>query len=122
MMLRLLEVVSKPVQRSPDAMLSKQFLLRNRVLKLLVCVLCFISASTSLAAEGKPVAVRWWGQGMVSVESYWNLHVVVDPYAKSVAGKTQPVAADVVLLTHADLTPANIRTIDRKPTLSLIHI
>ena len=84
----------------------------------LLCVLCLavVSAST-LSAEGNPVAVRWWGQGMVSIESFWNLHVVVDPYAKNLGAEKQPVTADVVLLTHADLTPENIRTIQGEPVV-----
>ena len=84
----------------------------------LFCVSCLVAGSASaMAAEGKPVAVRWWGQGMVSIESFWNLHVVVDPYAKSLGAEKHPVAADVVLLTHADLTPNSIRAIQGKPTV-----
>lgn len=50
--------------------------------------------------SGKPVAVRWWGQAMVSIETYWNLHVVIDPYSTDIGYGDPQITADVVLITH----------------------
>lgn len=89
----------------------------SMILRVMCAVYLVAGLASALADEGRPVAVRWWGQGMVSIESFWNLQVVVDPYAKNLGGEKQPVTADVVLLTHADLTPKNTRAIQGKPTI-----
>ncbi|MEM9657191.1 MAG: MBL fold metallo-hydrolase [Planctomycetota bacterium] len=49
-----------------------------------------------------PVAVRWWGQAMVSVETYWNLSVVVDPHGRQLSATVPVRTADAVLVTHED--------------------
>jgi L-ascorbate metabolism protein UlaG (beta-lactamase superfamily) len=53
-----------------------------------------------LADEGKPVAVRWWGQAMVSIEPYWNLQIVIDPYPPNIGYEDPKLTADLVLITH----------------------
>lgn len=81
------------------------------------CGLSLLSCSVaSFANEGNPVAVRWWGQGMVSIETFWNLKLVIDPTTKDVDVAPESVAADVVLFTHADLTAENTCPISGNPT------
>lgn len=57
-------------------------------------------ASTTAADPGKPVAIRWWGQGMVSIETYWNLQVVIDPYGPNIGYGDPELSGDLVLITH----------------------
>ncbi len=57
-------------------------------------------SATAVAETGQPVAVRWWGQGMVSIETMWNLRVVIDPYKLDIGYDDPKVAADLVLVTH----------------------
>ena len=64
---------------------------------LLIATCCAQSAD---ADPGKPVAVRWWGQGMVSIETYWNLQIVIDPYATRIGYDDPQLSADLVLVTH----------------------
>lgn len=52
------------------------------------------------ADPGKPVAVRWWGQAMVSIETYWGLQVVIDPFPPNIGYDDPQLSADVVLITH----------------------
>lgn len=54
----------------------------------------------ALADPGQPVAVRWWGHAMVSIETYWNLHVVLDPYSTEIGYEDPGITADLVLITH----------------------
>ena len=37
------------------------------------------TAALASADPGKPVAVRGWEQGTVSMETYWNLKIAIDP-------------------------------------------
>jgi L-ascorbate metabolism protein UlaG (beta-lactamase superfamily) len=57
-------------------------------------------APIAQADPGKPVAVRWWGQAMVSIETYWNLHVVIDPFAARIGYDDPKLSGDLVLVTH----------------------
>ncbi len=52
------------------------------------------------ADTGKPVAVRFWGQGLVTIETYWNLSVAIDPYALRIGYDDPGIEADLVLVTH----------------------
>ncbi|WP_197530440.1 MBL fold metallo-hydrolase [Bythopirellula polymerisocia] len=54
----------------------------------------------SQAEPGKPVAVRWWGQAMVSIETYWNFNIVIDPFSLSIGYEDPGLSADLVLITH----------------------
>ncbi len=54
----------------------------------------------AFAETGQPVAVRWWGQGMVSIESMWNLRIVIDPYHLDIGYDNPKVVADLALVTH----------------------
>jgi L-ascorbate metabolism protein UlaG (beta-lactamase superfamily) len=67
---------------------------------LLMVLSLWNGASVALADPGKPVAVRWWGHAMVSIETYWNLHIVIDPYSTDIGYDDLQVSADLVLITH----------------------
>jgi len=56
--------------------------------------------SVAHASSGHPVAVRWWGQAMISIETHWNLTVVIDPYGEKIGYKNPNVMSDLVLITH----------------------
>src|SRR5687767_13722472 len=66
------------------------------------CFLAVVAALTSTAAAdpGKPVAVRWWGHALVTIETYWNLTIAIDPWPASFGYENPMLAADVVLITH----------------------
>lgn len=66
-----------------------------------VCFLAALAGSVdSIANPGNPVAIRWWGQGMVSIETYWDLQIVIDPYAPNIGYGDPEISADLVLITH----------------------
>ena len=51
--------------------------------------------------KNAPVAVRWWGQAFVTIETWWGLTVAIDPYDPARTGYDDPgVSADLVLITH----------------------
>ena len=70
-----------------------------------------------LADRGKPVAVRWWGQAMVSVETYWNLRIVVDPYATRIGYDDPQAGGDLVLITHEHADHNNAELIGGNPVV-----
>lgn len=66
---------------------------------LMACLLASTGEAQPVATElaNLPVAVRWWGQGMVSIETCWNLTVVIDPYGKKATLEGLGLPADLVL-------------------------
>jgi L-ascorbate metabolism protein UlaG (beta-lactamase superfamily) len=60
----------------------------------------FLITGSIDAAPQKPVAVRFWGQGLVTVETYWNLRVAIDPYSPRIGYDDPKLEADLVLVTH----------------------
>lgn len=79
--------------------------------------LVFTSLQLAYAVPGKPVAVRWWGQGMVSIETYWNLHVVIDPYALRIGYDDPQVRGDLVLVTHEHVDHNHVELVAGGPQL-----
>ena len=70
------------------------------------------------AAPGKPVAVRWWGHAMVSIETWWDLTVVIDPYDEGRTGYTDSgVSGDLVLVTHEHADHNNVKLVKGKPAV-----
>jgi L-ascorbate metabolism protein UlaG (beta-lactamase superfamily) len=85
-------------------------------------LLAALAAVWPAAADpGKPVAVRWWGQAFVTIETYWNLTVAIDPYATRIGYDDPGVTADVVLVTHhhADHNNISLLGTDAKSVLGL---
>jgi L-ascorbate metabolism protein UlaG (beta-lactamase superfamily) len=72
--------------------------------------------ATSVAAEpGLPVAVRFWGQSLVTIETAWNLRVAIDPYALRIGYDDPGIRADVVLVTHEHVDHNNVGLIGGEP-------
>ena len=69
------------------------------------------------ADPGHPVAVRWWGQAMVSIETYWNLQIVIDPYGEKIGYQNPHVSGDLVLITHEHGDHNNVALVEGEPTV-----
>lgn len=79
--------------------------------------LIFCSVPRVNADPGNPVAVRWWGQGMVSIETYWNQCVVIDPYALRIGYDDPHVRGDLVLATHEHFDHNNVELVSGDPSV-----
>lgn len=86
-----------------------------RAMKLLAAISCIALPSPALADTGHPVAVRWWGQAMVSIENYWNLTVVIDPDGEQTGNQHPLVSGDLVLITHEHGDHNNIELVGGQP-------
>ncbi|MHC4101121.1 MAG: MBL fold metallo-hydrolase [Planctomycetota bacterium] len=72
--------------------------------------------ATSAAAEpALPVAVRFWGQSLVTIETAWNLRIAVDPYALRTGYDDPGIEADLVLVTHEHFDHGNVDLIRGEP-------
>lgn len=89
--------------------------MRRTAVFLATCLL----ATQGLAADKvqAPVAVRWWGQGMVSIETYWNLTVVIDPYGEGIGYTVPELSADLVLVTHEHADHNDVEAVKGEPTV-----
>ncbi|MGI9454971.1 MAG: MBL fold metallo-hydrolase [Aeoliella sp.] len=76
-----------------------------------------LAAPASRADPGKPVAVRWWGQGMVSIETYWNQTVVIDPYNDNIGYTVPDIDGDLVLVTHEHSDHNNVKAVGGEPEI-----
>jgi len=76
-----------------------------------------VSGQSAVADAGKPVAVRWWGHAMVSIETYWNLRVVIDPYSLDIGYDDPQITADLVLITHEHADHSNADLVGGDPTV-----
>lgn len=69
------------------------------------------------ADPGKPVAVRWWGQGLVTIETYWSLSIAIDPYETRIGYADPKISADLVLITHEHSDHNNAKLIGGQPVV-----
>lgn len=83
----------------------------------LIAVSLFTSSSLS-ADEGHPVAVRWWGQAMVSIETYWNFTIVIDPFGEKIGYADPQLSGDLVLVTHEHGDHNNAELIEGEPIVA----
>ncbi len=84
----------------------------------LSCLLLIAGVSPSARADaGKPVAVRWWGQAMVSIETYWNLTVVIDPFSTNIGYADPEIGGDLVLITHEHADHSNAKLVQGEPAV-----
>jgi hypothetical protein len=60
-------------------------------------IAAFLAASAA-AEPALPVAVRFWGQSLVTIETAWNLRIAVDPYALRIGYDDPGIEADLVLV------------------------
>lgn len=77
----------------------------------------FAFATPTFADPGKPVAIRWWGQAMISIETYWNLRVVIDPYQPNIGYDDPELTADLVLITHEHPDHNHAEAVRGEPTV-----
>ncbi len=75
-------------------------------------------APPAIAAEDEntyPIAVRWWGQSMISIENWWGTTVVIDPYSLEIGYDDPKIDADFVLITHGHFDHINSEMIGGDP-------
>jgi len=84
-------------------------------ISMLVVTILFFPYTRTQADPGHPVAVRWWGQAMVSIETHWNLRVVIDPYGEKIGYENPRVTGDLVLVTHEHDDHNNVELIGGEP-------
>jgi len=48
-----------------------------KILGVLGFVFSIVTASSNFATDGQPVAIRYWPNNCVSIETMWNLHIVI---------------------------------------------
>ena len=89
----------------------------RRAISILVVTILFFPYARAQADPGDPVAVRWWGQAMVSIETHWNLRVVIDPYGKRVGYENPNVTGDLVLVTHEHGDHNNVELVGGEPII-----
>lgn len=78
------------------------------------------AAKSSSGDDGPlPLAIRWWGQACVSIETFWGFKIVVDPYpANERLGYPKlDLSADVVLLTHEHFDHTGFESIRGEPAV-----
>ncbi len=83
-------------------------------LLLAVTTLCAFF-SNAHADPGHPIAVRWWGQAMVSIETHWNLRIVIDPYGEKIGYENPHVTGNLVLVTHEHGDHNNVEMVGGEP-------
>ncbi len=90
---------------------------RVRRAQTLVAATMALAAMCGVASAdlGKPVAVRFWGQALVTIETYWNLRIAIDPYALRIGYGDPGLQADLVLVTHDHADHANVDLIRGTP-------
>lgn len=52
---------------------------------------------------------------MVSIETYWNLHVVIDPYNDQIGYEIPDISGDLVLVTHEHADHNNVEAVKGEP-------
>ena len=84
----------------------------------LLALTFFLTPFASATAEpGDPVAVRWWGQAMVSIETFDGLTVVIDPYGEKIGYANPHVSGDLVLITHEHGDHNNAALVEGEPVV-----
>lgn len=66
-----------------------------------------------------PVAIRWWGQACVSIETFWGFTIVIDPFpATEQMGFPKPdLTAELVLATHEHFDHTGFDVVKGKPVI-----
>jgi len=83
---------------------------------LFLVLLVFLGLSLKAPAQSaKPVAIRFWGQALVSIETYWNLTIAIDPYNPKIGYGDPSLSADLVLMTHEHFDHNNVKLIKGDP-------
>ncbi|MEM8944160.1 MAG: MBL fold metallo-hydrolase [Planctomycetota bacterium] len=87
-------------------------------LRLAAIIVLLMLSRLGLAVERYPIGVRWWGHSMVSIETYWNLTVVIDPYSENLGYPDPNLSADLVLITHEHSDHNNVGLIGGGPLIA----
>lgn len=66
-----------------------------------------------------PLAIRWWGQACISIETFWGFRIVIDPFTPGAKiGIPRPdLTADLVLVTHEHFDHNAVDTVRGKPVV-----
>jgi len=66
-----------------------------------------------------PIAIRWWGQACVSIETFWGFAIVVDPFSptEEIGFPKPDLTADLVLVTHEHFDHNAVDTVKGKPVV-----
>jgi L-ascorbate metabolism protein UlaG (beta-lactamase superfamily) len=91
--------------------------LHRTALPLCALILTLGLVRGAFADPGKPVAVRWWGQGFVTIETWWGPVVAIDPYALGIGYDNPHVEADLVLVTHEHRDHNNVELVEGQPSV-----
>jgi len=67
--------------------------------------------------ERPPLAVRWWGQAFVTIETWWGPTVAIDPYSPRIGYEDPNVEADLVLITHEHFDHNNAALLKGDPVV-----
>jgi L-ascorbate metabolism protein UlaG (beta-lactamase superfamily) len=85
--------------------------------QLATLLIAALFAAPAFAENDPPVAIRWWGQGMVSIETYWNLTVVIDPYNDKIGYEVPDLTADLLLVSHEHADHNNVEAVKGQPII-----
>lgn len=89
-----------------------------RLPSLLAVIALLITSSSVQADPGDPVAIRWWGQALVSIETHWNLQIAIDPYSEKIGYKDPHLSTDLVLISHEHGDHNNDKLIGGEPVVA----
>ena len=89
-----------------------------RIVSTILVLAGLLPLASAHAAPGEPVAVRWWGQAMVSLETFNGLDVVCDPYGLKIGYDDPQLAADLVLITHNHFDHNNPEIVRGEPIVA----
>lgn len=89
--------------------------MNHRLLRTVPLIAAVGIAAPAPASTGQPVAIRWWGQSFVTIETTWGLTIAIDPYALKVGYDDPHVEADLVLVTHDHFDHNNVGIVAGKP-------
>jgi len=85
-----------------------------KILGVLGFVLSIVTASSSFASDGQPVAIRYWPNNCISIETMWNLHIVIG--VDTTSRQLLPRTADVEFVDDFwEASEGNLLVLDRKP-------
>jgi len=90
--------------------------MRNQFGLTAACLLAVQTVAPQSSAQAEmPVAIRWWGQGTVSIETWWNGSIVIDPYNDKIGYEIPNLSADLVLVTHEHSDHNNVDAVGGEP-------
>ena len=84
------------------------------MLSLCSLFILFLVAPSSFASDGQPVAIRFWPNNCVSIETMWNFHIAIGLDANS--REKLPRTADVEFIDDFwEASQGSVLVLDRKP-------